>query len=126
MIDFQQKRQIRRVVYSPKIALLLLIVFIFLAKGAWGAYTKERESRSNLDKVEENHAKALEREAFLLEEIEKLNTEEGVDKEIREKFNVTKPGEEVVLVVESENSPSEESVEKKGFWERLVGFFKRK
>jgi len=125
MMDFQQKKRMRKVLYSPKVALLLLVVFVFLARGAWGAYTKERESRLNLNKVEEDYSKAMEREAFLSEEIDRLSTEEGMEEEIRGKFNVTKPGEEVVLVIESEGDLSEEVAEKQGFWKKLISFFKK-
>lgn len=126
MRDFQQKRQIRKLMYSPRVAFILLLIFVFLARGAWGAYTKERESRLNLKKIEQDYEKSLEREKFLLGEIERLNTEEGLEEEIREKFSVTKPGEEVVLVVESEESSSNEIIEEEGFWSRFFGFFKRK
>ena len=56
-----------------------------------------------------------------LSDIKKLNTDEGIEETIREKFQVAKEGEKVVIIVDRENIESNIYPEKKSesgfiFW----------
>jgi len=88
-----------------------------------GLIEKERDTNKNkiseLKKIDE----LRKREANLLSDISKLETDEGVEESVRDKFQVVKPGEKMVIVVDEErkdtsdiNKPTEH-----GFW----GFIKR-
>lgn len=50
-----------------------------------------------------------------------LKTQEGIEKEIRKKFSVAKEGEQVVVVIEDNATPTTSDIqEKKGFFGRLI------
>ena len=69
--------------------------------------SKQIESGENLKKIEENLTSANLKKAELEKNIENLKTEEGQEKEIREKYDVKKPGEEIILIVEPKNVASQ-------------------
>ncbi len=99
MKEFQRKRKLRRLLYSPLVLLVLLALLFVTGKALWGVYEKERESRTRLHGVEEELALLRAREAALKRKIERLQTPEGVEAEIREQFQVAKPGERMVVIV---------------------------
>ena len=65
------------------------------------------------------------RKDMLESEINRLKTDGGIEEEIRGKFNVAKPGETVVTVINSSGSiPTNVNNLKKGFWSNLWNVFK--
>ena len=100
MEDYKAKQRIRKKIYSPWVFIILLVITVVLIKGAWGVFFKQQESAQNLDKVRAELAKAEQREAELETHVSYLKTEEGIEEEIRDKYSVARPGEELVLIVE--------------------------
>ena len=118
MLDFQQKKKMRRMVYSKVSVVVLLLVTLLLLKGGVSMYQKEKQSRQNMIEVEKKLANAKLRQAELENNLNRLNSPDGVENEIRTKYNVKKAGEEVVLVVESQ-ATSTTTVREKGFWSKI-------
>ena len=56
---------------------------------------------------------------MLESEIGRLKTDYGTEEEIRSKFNVAKPGETVVMVINNSSS-SNTNNSKESFWSRLL------
>ena len=97
---FQEKRRFRSRLYSKTALFIILIVVILLAKGVFDVYGRYKESVLMRTETE---AKLLELEtqrANIAKESAKLLSEAGIDAKIRTKFNVAKPGENVVLIVD--------------------------
>lgn len=124
MYEFQQKRKVRQIIYSKWSLLFLAVIVILLAKGNWGVIRKELGSRQNLNNVEKELLLVKEKETELRSNIYKLNTPEGVESEIRSRFSVKKPGEEVVLIVEPSNSTSTQD-QSNSFWSKIGRWFKK-
>jgi len=100
MFDFYERRKIRQWLYSWPFLVVLIITSIFLAHGVWGVYQQERLTRINKNQ-RLAHLEGLEvREDALKEEIDRLNTDRGIEEEIRQKFEVAKEGEGVIVIVE--------------------------
>ena len=113
MRDFQRKQQIRKVLYSKAALVAVLILLVIVGKATWSVYTKERESQKNLTRVENELASLQAREQKLQKDITHLQTPEGVETEIREQFQVAKPGERmIVLVEEGRAAPAEAPTER--------------
>jgi cell division protein FtsB len=120
MFNYQQKKQIRKVIYSKITLLILFILIIILSKAYYGIYKKQIISNQNLKIVKEEFDSLKSRKDVLEFEINKLNTEEGLEREIRSKFNVSKPGEVVVNIVdENKNNDLDIVVKDVGFWDRI-------
>lgn len=123
MEDFRSKQKIRKRLYSRTTFFTLLLITVLLLKGVWGAWDKHRESRANLKNVEVELVEARNRESELATRIEKLETQEGVEKEIRERFSVTKPGEEIVLIVEEDLSGGGHQEGEASWWKKVGKWF---
>lgn len=64
------------------------------------------------------------READLNERITKLDTEEGIEQEIRSKFSVIKDNENMVVIVPSKMVATTTVNKESGFWTKIISFFK--
>lgn len=126
MREFQDKKKRRKLLYSFPVVVFLFVIVLLLARGVVNIFMKYRESVSLRDRATSELALLQVRKDTLSKEIEKLSTEVGVESAIRNKFNVVKPGEKVLLLV----SPEEELVASStpGFLdsaiEKMKSFFK--
>ena len=121
MLDFRKKNKIKKVVYSPFFLIFLFLAFSLLAKGVWNVYVKERLSVENLQKAKTEYGKMIARKDNLISSIEYLNTEDGVESEIRSKFRAVKDGEKVMVIIDNflpSISPATTTT-KGGFWYNL-------
>src|SRR3989344_621918 len=106
MKELQRKQGIRRIIYSiPSLIILSIIAFI-LTKGALGVMNKERTSSELSKDMEEKVATLVLREQELREGVRRLETEEGIKGEIKEKFNVTQAGEHVAVIIDDRGASS--------------------
>lgn len=124
MREFQRKRKIRRFLYSRFTRLLLLVVLALLVQALWGAYGRERENKTNLLRAREELAALQARAESLEEKLIRLKSPEGVEAEIREQFQVAKPGEKMVVVVPGTSGGEVVSEPRQSFVSRLFDFFR--
>ena len=128
MKEFQHINGEKNKVYSKWVILVLLILVIVALRGLVGLYAKKSTSGEEMKLVEAKRAELQERYNNLSIKVNELNTNEGLEREIRAKFDVVKPGENVIMVVDKEIPapiPQETSVIKK-LWNGVVGVFKKK
>ena len=107
MHDFQNRKKIRKILYSPVTLLALFVVLSILVSGVWGVYQKSKVSHENLEREKKEIGRLTERERTLTSFINFLKTEQGVENEIRTKFRAIKEGEKVVVIVENKASVAE-------------------
>lgn len=128
MLNFKEKRTIKRFLYSKITIALLALILVFLLNSAWGVYKKARIAYENKERVSEDLIELQEREMSLLASIEKLKTERGIESEIREKFGVVRNGEEVVVIVDSKTEKGEDDEQSvmspRGLWQKFIEIFK--
>lgn len=124
MIDYQQKRKINKVIYSKVTLLVLLIIVIFLGKATFDVYQKSKLSSDNYASVFKDYNGLKDRKAMLDSEITRLKTDAGMEEEIRSKFSVAKPGETVVVVINSTSGSSTDSQNNKNSFWNFFGWFK--
>ena len=123
MREFQDKERRKRYLYSPIVLLLLSILVFFMAKGAASVMNKERESRAKVSELDKESQKLESRQKMLQANIGKLETEEGVIEEIRQKFNVTREGENVTIIVDNQeklNTTSKDATWYKKWWNAII------
>lgn len=84
------------------VLLLLVCVALLLVRGSWDAMSKERESSERVTQLEDKVSVMEARGRELEESLLLLDTTEGLEEEIREKFDVSEEGEHVVLILEPE------------------------
>lgn len=86
--------------YSRPALLVLGVAFVYSSYVAYGAY--ERAAQAD-EHVLEVRAELHDLEARAIEidsELKRLDTERGVEQELRERYNVGREGEQAILLVE--------------------------
>jgi len=125
MLEFYEKRKLRRVLYSkPVLVVLFLLVLAFLIP-VWGAYQKVVNTHEQRIAVAAELHELRTREHILQEEINRLETPQGVEAEIRKKYELGREGEELIVIVgdaKPEVRKTTESQERRSFFGRLFSF----
>jgi cell division protein FtsB len=128
MKEFQHGNESERKGYSKWVLLVLFVLIVLVGRGLLSISAKQMSSSEEMDLVEAKRAELQERYNNLSGRVGELNTNEGMEREIRSKFDVAKPGETVIMVVDKEiPAPiqKETSIIKK-LWNDVVGVFKKK
>lgn len=102
MKRFQDKRRFKKFLYSKFSVFILIVVFLFMGKAVFNAYQKYAVSSEGKQSVLEEVHEITERKEFLEEELSRLQSERGVEEELRKKFQIAKPGEQVIIIVGEE------------------------
>lgn len=124
MFDFHEKRKIKAILFSKITLLLLLVPIAFLGMSVFGLYEKEREVSKRRVENEQELERLHERARALKANVHALTSERGIEGEIRDRYDVAKEGETVVVIIEEEESEpaqvSEKEEEKNSWLSRLI------
>ncbi|MEK7536048.1 MAG: septum formation initiator family protein [Patescibacteria group bacterium] len=90
----------RRVAYSIPVIFLTSLFMIMAGRATWRVYSRWSEARQALSQVRERNQEEITRKENLKESVAKLKTERGWEEEVRNNFQVAKPGEGVIIIVE--------------------------
>ena len=124
MIPFQERKKLRKILYSKVTLVILTLVLLVVARGAWGIHQKAQIAISERNIARHSLEELESRTKELEVSLELLNSEQGIEAEVRQKYTVARPGEEVVVVVDDKAKKGENSeVVEKSFWQRVVSFF---
>lgn len=123
-MDFEQKRKLKRYLYSKPALVVLTLIFLFVAKATWNVYDKVEISQDNLSMAERELDKLKVRKEALASQIEYLQSEQGVEAEIRQKFRLVKEGEEIAVIIDDDITlPTASTTENKSLWQSFKGLF---
>lgn len=112
--------------HSPIVLFLLFCFFILFGYNIISLINKERDTSYKKELILNEINDLKEKEVTLNENIAKLKTEEGQEEVIREKYQVAKPGEKMVVIVDEDRNQSSEMKDKDNhsFWNWLKNLFK--
>jgi len=120
MIEFNSKNKYN-FWHSPLVLFILFCILVLFVYNIIGLIDKERETSNKKELILTQIETLRARENNLNTDIEKLKTEEGVEETIREKFQVVKEGEKMVVIVDPEkdvlNQTTGEAIKHYSFWE---------
>ena len=121
MREFQEKRKFKKLIYSGWLQIFLGIVLLALIFPAVKVYKKSRISADKAEEIKEEMAKLEKRNAELAAEAARLESESGREGEIRKRFDVAKPGEKIIVIVDknSEDIKINGAENKGGFFSRI-------
>jgi len=119
--DFRKKRQFKRMLYSTGVLVLLGIVVFFLGRATWDVYQKAKLTSENRQEALNELTRLQKQEATLKAELERLQTDRGIEEELRSKFNVAKEGEQVITIVSPQNTTENSDDQVLPWWKRVFG-----
>jgi cell division protein FtsB len=119
------KQEIKKSLFSNFLLVAVLIIAIILIISTIKVYFKSRKAVLKNDGVKTEITELETRKKELEKDVVRLRTESGIEEEIRKKFNVAKPGEEVLVFVDknTESGKINSGKEKSGFFLNLPDFF---
>lgn len=126
MAEFKRKDK-NHFWYSPIVLSVLFLFFLISLYRISILYKKERETQEKKNQAMGQLDSLKSREESLSKDIANLNTTEGVESVIREKYQVAKEGEKMVIIVDEKKKNDETPTEKShGFWNWVKGIFSSK
>lgn len=125
MIPFQERKKLRKILYSRVTLAVLFVVLVLVARGAWGIHQKAQIAISEREIAEHALRDLEERTAELDTTLGRLKSGSGMEAEIRQKFDVARSNEEVVEIVDdtSKKGENDEAVDSKSLWQNITSFF---
>ena len=102
MLQFYQKRTWRIIISSPLAIIVLVLMLLFLARIVYERYTIERAMATRRLESELRLESLVERKAQLQQKVEYLSNDRGIEAEMRRNFDVARPGEQVVIILDKE------------------------
>lgn len=123
MRNFKEKRRFRSILNSKIVLIFLSALVLFFAWGVIGFMVKMETVRENRKIAENKFIELQKQKEHFSREIAKLNTEEGKEDNIREKFGLAKEGEGLIVIVEDKNLKEEEKEDSGGFWGFIKNLF---
>lgn len=100
----RNKSRFRGILASPATLIVAVIILFFMVKAAVNIHSKSVLSTSKFDEVTANLAKLEAGRAKLDQDIQDISTKSGVEAEIREKYHAVGPGEQVAVIVNTDEN----------------------
>ena len=104
MRNFQQKMEFKSIMQSVPVLVVLIIVLLFFAWGVIRFMIKLNETSKNRKIAEMKVSELTQAKMKLSSDIESLNTERGLEENIREKFGLAKEGENLIIILDDKNA----------------------
>ena len=108
MFDFHEKRKIRSILYSKPVSAVLLLGALALSFSVYDRFMVAKSIEQKLEARKEELRILEERAGALQAKVEYLEDERGIEEEIRNRFDVAKTGEQVVIIVDEPEESSKE------------------
>jgi cell division protein FtsB len=125
MRGFQQRRRLRNLFFSRPVFAVFLCLVVLLTFSVFKVYKKSRHAILRNRVVEEEIEELKRRKVELEANISRLDSEEGIEEELRQRLQIKKPGEEYVVILENKSDERGKSArEEKKFFEKLWDFLK--
>lgn len=118
MRELESKHRIKKIAYSTPVLILIFLMLVVFARGAWRALEKERGSSKMVTELEAKAAQLEARKVDLETKIARLDTEEGIEEELKSKYNVSPEGEEFVVLVDLEKNQNVASTSSSAWYEK--------
>ncbi len=119
MKELRQKQIVKRRLYSTPVLIILLIITGLIIHSTYKIVQKYRESAGYVNDLKQKADDLANREIQLKGDIARLGTDEGIDTEIKEKFNVSKEGEKVAIIVGEADNSSNTATSTEHWWKSL-------
>ena len=92
----------RRLAYSWPAIIVLALVILYFSRSVWGVYERWNRNRKERNEAQSRYQNLEKRNKELEASVAGLKTERGWEAEVRKNFQVAKPGEELIIILDEE------------------------
>src|SRR3989338_5697837 len=108
MRSFQSRNFGRRLIYSRVSIAAMLAVAVFAGQATLRLFLESRNARKAYVEVNQKHEELISQKDDLEKRLEYLASDYGLERELRRKFGLVKPDEEILVIVDRPQSAIEE------------------
>lgn len=127
MLDFKKKRTARKIIRSRIVMGILLLAVVFLGNATWNAHQGYKKAKEKEEHAARQLTELTKRKEGIEKDLNRLQTAQGVEAELRQRYNVGKEGEEVIVVVSEDEGQEEQKDDNRSFiaalWQAVVSVF---
>ncbi|MDO8555241.1 MAG: hypothetical protein Q7R75_01605 [bacterium] len=127
MREFQEMRKLRRIFFSRPAFMVFCFIAILLVFSVFKVYKKSSQAVLKNAAVLKEIADINKRKSELEANLQKLKTEQGMEEELRKKFQIKRQGEEFFVIIEKEppaDNANNNNSQGKVILEKVLNFFK--
>ncbi len=106
MLQFYEKRSWRLILKSWWFVVLLGVLTLLLTFVVYDRYLIDREMSHRRAEAEEKLQHLEERKMLMQDKVDYLESERGIEAEMRRNFDVAQPGEQVVIIIDDKSETS--------------------
>ncbi len=100
MREFQERRRFKKLLHSRYAIAFLVILLLIFVRAVWGIYVKYEKSRDIAERVKSDLVTIEVRQKSLASAVAALKTDEGKERELRDRLGLVKEGERLVVLVD--------------------------
>lgn len=125
MRKFQNQDPVRKIIYSWPAIFVLFLAAVFLGKSAINTHFNASLTRATYLDVRSKHEDLLVKKTDLEKRLDYLSSAYGLERELRRKFGLVKPGEELMIIVDrpQENERPVDGDNLSAFFSGVAGLF---
>lgn len=110
---------------SLLLCIALTIALLILISSVVQLARKQAGVRSSIRQLKAEHSALLEKEQDLEAVINYLQTPEGKEQALRDKYRLVKPGEDLVIITDPESQSDAAATKKDSFFKRFIEVIER-
>ena len=119
-MTFNKRRKKKKDLFSSKILLIVgILIAVLVANAAFKMYSKANDTKRYLNAVKNDFMNLEDQYSQVNDNLLFLQSNTGIEKEIRSKFDLAKEGERAIFIIE-EDLPEIQTPQNKSFWKRVI------
>lgn len=102
MLQFYEKRTLRGFLSSPLALIILGLICLFMVTVVYERYSINEDMLAKQQEAEKRLQDLEDRKVELDRKVQYLSNDRGIEAEMRRNFDVARPGEQVVIILDPE------------------------
>jgi hypothetical protein len=117
----KRKKQKKEPLQMKIVLILVLIIALFLANASFNMYKRSSDTKEYLSAIEKEYVSLDSQYKAVVKDLEYIQSETGLEREIRSKFDLAREGEVSIVIIEEE-LPEIQEPKKRNLWEKIVNW----
>ena len=124
MREFQEKRKLKKFLHSRYAIGFLVLIALLMSQAVLGVHKKYEKSKDMALRAKSDLAALAVQENELRDALKDLETPEGREREVRDRFGLVKENERLIILVDNTTAAEEVVPAHRGLWERFLDLWR--